>query len=209
LIRLRRAAVIALFVHLVAGLCMAIILRRGLETNPDLPDRLAFVASHRLLWSAGWLSWTAAAIAILYFYIAFSDAHQLKSRFAVYLTVVALGPDLTAQAIEIGVLPGLAHAAPESFLLMHRSAVVMSGYFGNGLYSLTALILVWSSRRVYPVWVSAFGFLVGIFGLMLSVTALMDSAAGMLWTNVVLVPSLLIWLAGVALRTEQKPSKQL
>jgi hypothetical protein len=207
LIRLRRAARIALFVHLVAGLCMAFILRRGLETNPDLQDRLAFVVSQRVLWTAGWLTWTAAALAILYFYIAFSDAHLLKFRFAVYLTIVALGPDLTAQAIEIGVLPGLAQR-PESFLLMHRLAVVMSGYLGNGLYSLTALILVWSSRRVYPVWVSAFGFLVGIFGLMLSLAALMDSAEGMFWTNVLLVPSLLIWLAGVALRTEQKPSKQ-
>lgn len=205
MIRLRRAALIALFVHLVAGFCMAFILRLGLETNPDLQERLAFVASHRVLWTAGWLTWTAAAIAILYFYIAFSDAHQLKSRFGVYLTIVALGPDLTAQAIEIGVLPGLAHAGPESFLLMHRAAVVMSGYLGNGLYSLTALILVWSSWRAYPVWVSAFGFLVGIFGLMLSLATLMDSPAGMFWTNVLLVPSLLIWLAGVALRTGQKP----
>ena len=43
------------------------------------------------------------------------------------------------------------------------------------------------------------GLAVGCFGLMLSAAALMDSANGMFWSNVLLVPSILFWLAGVAL----------
>ena len=64
--------------------------RFGLETNPVLQDRLAFLVNHRALWTLGWLTWTAAAIAILYFYWTFADTHAV-SRFAVLLTVAALG----------------------------------------------------------------------------------------------------------------------
>jgi hypothetical protein len=75
----------------------------------------------------------------------------------------------------------------------------MSGGVANGLYSLSALILAWSTRRSYlpRVWMA--GVAVGVFGLSLSVAALMNSVTGMFWTNVFLVPSILIWLAGVAL----------
>src|SRR5262245_39777667 len=109
---------------------MAVVLRRGLETTPVVQDRLAFLLNHRVLWTAGWLTWTAAAIAILYFYLNFADVHLPKSRFPVLLTIIALSPDLTAQAIEIGVLPSLASQAftsntsLEFFLMLHRVAVM-------------------------------------------------------------------------------------
>lgn len=134
-------------------------------------------------------------------------------RFAVLLTVAAIGPDLAAQAIEIGVLPSLAYrafstnAAPELFLTLHRVAVMLSGYLANGLYSLTALILAWSTRRVYPAWVWTLGVATGIVGFMLSAAVLMDSAAGMFWTNVLLVPAILLWLAGVAISLPKSGSQ--
>jgi hypothetical protein len=182
---------------------MLFVLRHGLETTPELQDRLAFLVNHRPLWTLAWLAWTAAALAILYFYVAFADAHRLSSRFAIYLTVAAIGADLSAQAVEIGALPSLAiqvfgkNDSPDLFLILHRVAVMLSGYLANGLYSATALILVWAARRAYPMWVSSIGFGVGIFGIALSVAALLDSATGMFWTNVFLVPAILLWLAGV------------
>ena len=113
-----------------------------------------------------------------------------------YLTVAALGPDLAAQAIEIGVLP---NAAPDLFLALHRVAVMLSGYVANGLYSVTALILVWGARHAYPAWVSIIGLAVGVFGIALSVAALLDSVDGMFWTNVFLVPAILLWLLAIAM----------
>jgi hypothetical protein len=183
---------------------MLLVLAHGLETNADLQDRLGFLVNHRVWWIFGWLTWTGAALAILYFYIAFADAHRPSSYFAVLLTVAAFGPDLAAQAIEIGVLPSLAaqalsrNAAPELFLALHRVAVMLSGFAANGLYSMTALILAWGARREYPPWVSSMGFAVGVSGIALSVAALLDSTAGMFWTNVLLVPALALWLIGVA-----------
>ena len=194
--RLQRAALIALGVHLLGGLSMAFVLGRGLETNPDLHDRMAFLANHRMLWTFAWLTWTVAGPAILYFYMALCDAHPSSPKIAVFFTVAALAPDLAGQAIEIGVLPGV--TSPELFLPLSRTATMLSGYLANGLYSLTALMLVTTSRIVYPRWVSVFGFTVGVAGFALSVAVLMESVRGMFWTNVVLVPALLVWLGGVA-----------
>src|SRR5438093_32764 len=212
LTRLRLAATVAFCIHGLAGMAMAVVLRHGLETNPDFQDRLSFLVNHRALWNFGWLTWTSAALAILYFYAAFASAHEAGEasrpalRVAVLLTGAAIGPDLAAQAIEIGVLPVMAdriisaNTGNDLFLAFHRTAVMMSGYVANGLYSLSALILAWWTRDAYPVWVCAAGLATACFGLMLSVAALMDSVAGMFWSNVLLVPSLLLWLAGVAVR---------
>jgi hypothetical protein len=134
-------------------------------------------------------------LAILYFYMVFSETHLPSRRFALALTVAALGPDLAAQAIEIGIRPTPENSS--TFLLLHRVAVLLSGYAANGLYSLTALLLAWYARRVYPQWLTGVGIAVAVFGFALSVAALFDSAAGMFWTNVLLVPSLLLWLGGI------------
>jgi len=194
-IRLRYAAILAIATHLIAGLAMVFVLRRGLETTADLPARLAFLVNHRTAWTLAWLAWTVSAPAILYFYIAFADAHQISSRVPIYLTVAAIACDLSAQAIEIGVLPSLV-ANAELFLSFHRVAVMLSGYLANGLYSIVAVYLTFAARAAYPLWVSTAGTFVGVFGLALSVAALADSAAGMFWTNVFLIPSLLLWLLG-------------
>jgi hypothetical protein len=201
--RLQRAAWIAFGAHLIAGCAMAFVLSRGLETTPDLHERLTFLVDHRAMWTFGWLTWTAAALAILYFYISFAEAHDVSSRFAVWLTVAAIGPDLAAQSIEIGVLPMVAahvYGTNEAslFLLLHRVAVMLSGFAANTLYSATALVLAIQARGRYPAWITVAGVFVGVFGFALSVAALMDSASGMFWTNVLLVPALLIWLAAVA-----------
>ena len=187
---------------------MALVLSHGLETNPDFQNRLTFIVKHTALWTSGWLTWTAAAIAILYFYSSLASEHQ-TGKLAVLLAVAAIAPDLSAQAVEIGVLPAIAErvvntgAGMDLFLALHRAAVMMSGYVANGLYSFTALSLAWGTRRAYPVWVWTAGMAAGFFGFALSTAALADSAAGMFWTNVVLVPSILLWLAGVAVRKAQ------
>jgi hypothetical protein len=194
---------IAFGLHLLAGAAMALVLRNGLETNPNFQDRLTFIVNHNALWIGAWLTWTAAAIAILYFYIAFSSGHRV-GNLAVMLAAAGIAADLAAQAIEIGVLPAIAERLIQTnvgidlFMAFHRTAVMMSGYVANGLYSLSALILAWTARRAYPLWVSAAGLATGCFGIALSAAALADSVSGMFWTNVLLVPCLLLWLAGIA-----------
>jgi hypothetical protein len=204
--RLSRAAWLAFAIHLIAGLAMALVLRHGLETNADLTGRLRFVAGRRLWWTVGWLSWTVAAATILNVYARFGAAHRSRAvspaplKTAVRLTIVAVAADWTAQAIEIFVLPGLARTGNAvGFLGWHRATVVLTGFLANGLYTISALLLVWASRRAYPRWIQAAGFGVVVGGSILSAAALAGSAAGMLLANVVLMPCLLAWLAGVAM----------
>jgi hypothetical protein len=202
--RLQRAALVALVIHLIAGLSMALILSRGLETTPNLHMRLTFLVNYRLWWTAAWLSWTGASIAILYFYVVFREVHGAPPL-AVFLTIAAVGLDLSGQAIEIGLLPTIAarvlseNASPAMFLMLHRMAEMLSGYAANGLYSISALLLVFATCHAYPTLVSAFGSVVGFVGILLSIAVLLDSTAGMFWTNVMLVPSILCWLGLVAI----------
>lgn len=203
--QLRTAALLALILHLIAGLGMALILSQGLATNADVQARLNFLVDHRTAWTVSWLTWTAAALSILYFYLVFASGElRLILRLAVLLTAAAIGPDLAGQAIEIGILPKIAGRALVSstdrdlFFLLDRIAVMLSGYIANGLYSLSAILLSWLTRRAYPVGVWIAGLAVGISGWILSVAALVDSLRGMFWSNVILVPLLLIWLGGVA-----------
>lgn len=222
--RLSLAAWLALAMHLVAGLAMAIVLRHGLETQADLTNRLRFLVDHTAIWTTGWLTWNAAALSILYFYAAFAWAHQTDGRtatgplrFAVILSTAGIAADLAAEAIEMGVLPGIARqalaelahrpdqsTAADVFLALHRTAVMLTGYLANGLYTLSAILLTWSTRHAYPAWVSIAGLAVGVSGLALSGATLADSVGGMVWANVVLVPCILIWQTGVALTATQR-----
>jgi len=207
--RLRGAAVIAFCLHLLAGAVMALIMRNGLETNPDFQSRITFIADHRVLWTAAWLTWTGAAIAILYFYSTFTEAHHVRP-IAVYLTVAAVVMDMSAQAIEIGLLPGIAsgirsaQSRTDTFLALHRMAVMLSGFAANSLYSFSALFLAWKTRSFYSAWIWRAGVAAGSAGLALSIAAAADSAAGMMWTNVVLLPCLLLWLAGIATTSNKR-----
>src|SRR5438034_11624137 len=91
---------------------MLFVLRQGLETTSELRDRLSFLIHHRTLWTLGWLSWTLAALAILYFYFIFADVHFDSCRsFAMLLTIAALDPDISAQSIDTLVLPLIATSA--------------------------------------------------------------------------------------------------
>lgn len=199
--RLSWAAFAALGLHLLAGLAMLLVLRRGLQTNPDLSDRLLFLARHGRAWTLAWSTWTAAGASIIVFYACFLAAHSRAKTLwwtALGLAAAALGCDWSAQYLEIVVLPGLS-ASPEAFLSLHRDAVLLTGAAANGFYTLDAALLVWLGREEYPVWVSAAGAGTVLFGTALTLVALADSTEGLFLANAGLVPFLLAWLLGTGL----------
>lgn len=201
---LERASWIAAAVHLAAGLAMALVLDRGLAVNPDLSDRLRFLSDNRGPWLAGWALWNAAALSIFYYYACFIKAHGLPAWLLV-VSGLAVACDLTAEAVEMFVLPGLAlqalsgspHAVG-AFLESDRFAVLLTGGLANALYTFVACVLAARARSSYPTWVSAAAAGVGLGGAGLSLAALADSAQGLYAANVLLLPCLLAWQAGVA-----------
>jgi hypothetical protein len=199
--RLCRAAWIAVATHALAGLAMLLVLQQGLETNPDLDARLRFLAEQRAAWIAAWLTWNAAALSILYFCVAFASAHRSEANqtalaFAVALCSAAIACDLGAESILMGLLPELAGDRGR-FLVWERAAVLLSGYVANGLYTVAIGTLWWSTRKAYASTALAAGLLTCLAGLTLSAAALAGSVSGMFWSNAVLLPGLLVWLAAV------------
>jgi hypothetical protein len=204
--RLSEAAWIALAVHALAGAAMLLVLRRGLATNPDLADRMAFVAARPSSWLAAWGSWNAAALTILYFFFRFAGTHSGRDavaarrlRLAVSIGALAVVLDLTAEAIMMFGLPAAAREGVEAFLRTDRDAVLLTGFGANTLYTLAAVIFAWGTRRSYPRWTWTAGLGVGLAGMSLSLSVLAGSVGGMFWANVFLVPLLTAWLLGVAL----------
>jgi hypothetical protein len=209
--RLGCAAWLSAAVHLVAGLAMLLVLWRGLESS-DFAASLIFLVEYELAWQAAWFTWNLAALVMLYFVVCFARAHRGTSaqrtvlHYAVVVCAAAVPLDLAAETIEMAVLPMLARDAlgqttvepMNLFLAFQRAATVMTGFFANGLYTLSSVLLVWSTRRDYPRWVVVAGALVGISGFGLSGAALAGSVPAMVAANILLMPALLAWQAGVA-----------
>jgi hypothetical protein len=221
--RLKLAALAAAAVHLAAGLAMALVLRGGIDPFAPLPERMVYIVDQRALWTFGWLLWNAAALSFLAFIVVFSQAHGhgrsdggLPFQIAVALTTAGIVADLSGEAVLMGVLPSLAAraladvsagetaSATAMFSSLHQLAVMLTAYVANGLYSLSALVLVLSTRSQYPwlVWLAGLG--AGATGLMLSVVALADWGAGLIITNALLVPLIVLWQAGVALSASRR-----
>jgi hypothetical protein len=220
-LRLRFASWLALILHLLAGLAMALILRQGLETAADQSQRFAFLAEYTALWVGAWLLWNLAALSIVYYYAAFAWAHEANDassrrplQLAVWYSLAGLALDYAAEGIEMGVLPGLARQAlsepgddspaAKLFLTLHRTAVMLTGCMANGLYTLSALLLVCFTRAEYPRWVWSAGLGVSVAGFALSAAALADSPEGMVTSNAVLVPCIVTWQVGVALGASKR-----
>jgi hypothetical protein len=213
--QLQIAAWLAFAMHLAAALAMVLVIRHGLETSPELIRRLRFLSDHTAQWVGGWLIWNAAALSILYFYVSFAAAHAADGaaraalKYAVMLGTAAIAADLAAEAIEMGVLPGLARqllggADAALFHTLHRTAVMLTGFVANGLYTLAAFLAAVTTRVAYPRWVWLSGIGVGIFGAALSAMTLVESSTGMMWATAALMSCLLIWQAGVARTAAQR-----
>ena len=186
---LRNASWLSVFIHALAGLSLLTILSHGLQTNGDLKYRIEFIAHNASIWVGGWCIWNVAALSILYFFLCLSrawesedkDSHRLL-KLSIFLATAAVAIDLSAEAIAVG----------------------LTGYFANGLYTIATILACWSTRNCYPKVIVLFGLLVGISGLALSYFSLADSTSGLFWSNVVLVPSLLFWQAGIALASDRR-----
>jgi hypothetical protein len=221
--RLRFAAWLSVTIHVLAGIGLVAILRHGLASNADMFRRLEFIDGHHGLWASAWLTWNAAALTLLYFYLAFARASESDAnrsigllRLAVMLTAAAVAVDLSAEAIEMSVMPLLARQALTRFEtggadsalalvgMLDRSAVILSGYVANGLYSLSAILITWSTRPFVPAWIWAAGSATGGCGLVLAAASLADWVAGMIGSTALLIPCIIFWQTAVAVHANRQ-----
>ena len=93
--------------HVVAAAAMLLFLREGLPPAPD-DARVAYIAAHRALWTAGWLAWQLAVLTLIALYAVL--AHRLRG--AIPLAALAIGTagasiDVATQMRYIVTLPQL------------------------------------------------------------------------------------------------------
>jgi hypothetical protein len=191
-----RAAYVAAGANLAAAAALALVLQPGLPLpGNDLPARQAYLAEHTAIWWAGWLLWHAAALALLAFYVGLAgywgQRAPIRCGLALLCAGAGLAVDLGAQTLYIGVLPGL---GPEAFAAVEDAAGVLTGYLGNGLYTVAGLLLTWAGLGELPRYVVALGLVVWAAGLGLSAASLGHSASGQFWSTAVLMPTLVLWL---------------
>src|SRR5439155_874663 len=77
--------------------------------------------------------------------------------------------------LYMGVAPRL---TPDSFAMVERALSVLTGYLGNGLYTLAGALLVWAGARELPRRLILLSLPVWCAGIGLSAASLLGSAAG-------------------------------
>jgi len=127
--------------NLLAALAMPLLLLPGLETVRDRAARLDYIEAHPVLWRMGWGVWMMAALSLLGFYSWW--AARLRSRFlgfaALTLAIAGVGGDLLAESLYVGWLP-------DDFDRIETLARLLTGAWGNTLYTLSGILLTLGSR---------------------------------------------------------------
>lgn len=193
--RAARVAYVTAALNLAAALLMLLALKPGLPVSGSLPaDRVAFIEGNTALWWAGWLVWHAAALSLVLFFLVlagrFRGRAPVLSAAAVVVSVVGLAADLSAEAIYMGVVPQL---RGDEFRLAEIVGGILTGYLGNGLYTVAGILLTWSGARDLPRSVLILAVPVWGAGLCLSAASLMHSASGQLWSTAILMPLFVLW----------------
>jgi hypothetical protein len=208
-----RAAYAAAVLNLVAPLATLTLLRPGMPLpGSTLTARMAYVSSHTGAWRAGWLVWHAAAIALLLFYLALAlrwwTHAPLRCGLALLCAGAGMAVDLGAQAVYIGLAPSLDGGA---YAMVERAAIVLTGYFGNGMYTLAGILLVWAGAAELSRPLALLSAPVWAAGVALSAASLLDSATGQFWSTAVLMPALALWsvFTGRWLSSEQRATSNV
>jgi hypothetical protein len=178
-----RVAYLASALNALAAGAMVFLLRPGL-----LGDH-AWIAAHRPQWILGWLLWQAAAIALVAFYVALSlrwrERAPIRARLAVLVAAAGLAADLAAETMLM--------VEPATF----RIASALTGYLGNGLYTVAGILLLSAGARGLPRILVLLGGATFFAGIALSAASLAEWPPGEMASTAALMPLFVIWSFGM------------
>jgi hypothetical protein len=179
--------------NLLAALAMPLVLSPGLEPARDLAARVDYIGAHPALWRGGWILWIVAALSLLAFYGWW--AARVRSRFlgiaALALATAGIGGDLLAESLYVGWLPADYHR-------MAALAFLLTGAWGNTLYTLAGVLLTLGSPWLRGP-ARACAWLIWSAGLALGGFSLMGNFTGMAVSMALLFTLFCPWAAWVGL----------
>ena len=192
-----RAAYVASALNLLASLAMVTVLRPGLPSADSTPtSRLAYIVAAIVPWSVGWLLWHAAALSLLAFYVALAirwwDAAPIRCAVAVLCATAGFAADISAEALYIGFAP---HLDAPAFAVFEPIAGLLTGYVGNGLYTVAGALLTWAGSAELPRRLIVLSLPVWLAGAALSAATLAGSAFGQLVSTAIIMPCFILWSA--------------
>ena len=190
--------------NLVAAVAMLLVLAPGLPAGDSaLAERAAYVSDHVGVWRAGWFLWHLAAIGLLALFVGLATMWRedapILTRLALLCAGAGLAADLAAEAILMGVSPRLGLGR---FAIVEEVGVVLTGYLGNGLYTVAGILLTWSGRRILPRPLLILGAAVWAAGLVLSAATMEGESDLQFASTATLMPLFVAWafLLGTWLR---------
>lgn len=208
----------AMSVNLAASLMMAAVLRQGTAAGGTLPDRLAYVASHATIVSAGWYTWelaTLSLVAVFATVLRSLDAPGTSGLRALSFLLLAMGaiPDSINNLINAGILPDIAiewasladgdplrAALAGEFARWDRFTVLLTGALANGLYAAAGWLLMVAAYRThgFPRPLCHLQWLLWSATTAMSAAALANSTAALIATVAVTMASFVVWSASTA-----------
>jgi hypothetical protein len=192
-----QAAYLAAGVNLLAALMLLLVLRNGLPVSgAPVDERLSYIESHAGLWRAGWIIWSAAAITLVAFFVAlaarFWAGAPLLCGLALVCAAAGLAADLSAEALYVSAAAGV---SARVYAEIEPIASLLTGYVGNGLYTLAGILLLWAGWRKMPRPLALLALPLWLAGIALTISSLIASTAGQIWSTAALMPLFILWTA--------------
>jgi hypothetical protein len=111
------------------------------------------------------------------------------------VATAGLAADLSAEAL----LAGFTRSTLPTLSLVQSEAFLLTGYVGNGLYTMAGILLTIAGRRDLPTALIALGGLVWMSGLWLSIATVAGSTSGEAVSTGFVIASFVVW-AGLLAR---------
>src|SRR5207248_666886 len=174
--------------HLVAAIGTVTLLRGGSEAVSDIRQRVAYISEHPERWRAGWLLWMLAALSLAVFYLWWGTRIATRPPVIAFLIAgLGLACDLAGESLFIISMP-----APNT--PTYRTASLLTGGAGNGLYTLAAIILTLASPTMRP-FLRRWAGLAWTSGIALTFFTIIDSQCGVVISSAALMMLFIPWVA--------------
>ncbi len=182
--------------HVMAMVATTIVLRHGMQTEPDASAREQYIHAHTTLWYLGWTVWMASALSLLAFYGWWRRriGRTRLSDAAVLAAILGVFCDLTGE----GLFMKLA-GETESFELYQDLGTALTGGAANGMYTLGGIFLTLATRGLAR-GIRLLQWVTWVAGAAMTGSAIVKSVGGLVISGAILFPTFIVWVAWMGLK---------
>jgi hypothetical protein len=196
-------------IHTLGVLAILLLLRPGLQTQPDVIQRATYIAEHSAVWSIGWVTWMLCALSLILFYAWWGCRliRPIIATIAVLLTGFGSVCDLSSEAFSSVAQVELARQAiadpskfdSARFTARENYTVLLTAGAANFLYVVAGILLTWSTKNL-PRPIALAMWATWIAGLWMTLAACLGHVPGIYASTAITIPLLICWTQWMGLR---------